>query len=242
MSTTQTKMKIKIKLDMDEGVESPFEGNDLWKFVTFRMDSIYDVKEEWTLETEGLTAADRDVKYWPVSCYRHSGAHWFLQQDNKSSCPWDTRRLAGYLILLQTEGKYSIPQENRLEAARAVIEEFDTWARGDCWWYELNYDQQLPVDPGSTLHGCPSCKCGPAPAEIEEKEYDSCGGFIGENPAIDSACESFSALHLSGNVKPDTHQIVLQVPKHAFGNTAYFTERLKKTGYAVELDEFRVNY
>jgi len=238
-----TKMKIKLKLDMDSEGISPFDENDLWKFVTFRMDSMYDVKaDEWTLESEGLTTADLDVKYWPVSCYRHSGAHWFLQQDNKNSCPWDTRRLAGYIILLQTEGKYEIPKENRLKAARGMIESFDAWARGDCWWYALTYDQKLPVDPHSTLHGCPSCKCGPALAEIEEQEYDSCGGFIGEEDTVESVCQSFAALHLSGNVKPETHEIVLSVPKYLFVSTSELTERLKNMGYDVQLDEYRTNY
>jgi len=226
-----TKKKIKLKLDMDSEGISPFDENDVWKFVTFRMDTMYDVDvDAWTIESEGLTAADFNVNYWPVSCYRHTGAHWFLQQDNKNSCPWDTRRLAGYIILLQTEGKYEIPKKNRLEAARGMIESFDAWARGDCWWYALTYDQKLPVDPHSTL------------AEIEEQEYDSCGVFIGEKDTVESVCQSFAALHLSGNVKPETHEIVLSVPKYLFVSTSELTEKLKSMGYDVQLDEYRTNY
>lgn len=232
---SQPKLKFAIRVEYDADTEYPFEYNEVWKFVTLRMNLTSDVPEGWTLADEEIAPEEHADRVFPVSCYRHSGSHWFLPQDNPNSCQWDTRRLAGYLILRDPD---QIPKENRLEAARATIKEYDQWANGDCWWFRAELETEQPAEPGATLHGCPSCQCGPALPRYEMEEVENCGGFIGEDYVVEELVATVQGMRDRGQLKPETHVVHFHYPKHSFYHCNTFAEAVRKLGLECELDGY----
>lgn len=229
------KLKVQIRVEYDQDVESPLNVDDVWKFVTLRMSQVTDVPSEWRLEDEEIPTEEFKDRVFMVSCYRHTGAHWFLFEDNPNSCHWDTRKTAGFLILKDPS---VVPLDRRKEAARAIIKEYDFWCNGDCWLYDIKIEEQLPVEPESKLHACPCCECGPALPQRELIDFDSCGGYIGEDSIFDALVSWINHLVKTNKIQPDTHEFCLQYPRHGFSHEDKFANAAKELGFDCKLEPY----
>lgn len=226
------KLQVCLELGLDEDAESPLSFDDTWKLVTFNMGLIYDVPSDWKLEDEELPGEFRGRRVWELGCVRHSGSHWFLTEDKPLTDPWDTRRRAGCLLLRRPE---NIPEEQHTEAARELIEEYNAWTGGDCWWASMKVQIQRPTDPKIQLHHpCPFCQCGAKHGEREFLDEERCHGFIGEQRVMQYLTDLVRVTPTQQEIHPDRHRIVLSIrSKYFFSDIALRTD-LEALGYEVE--------
>jgi|TARA_R110000824_G_scaffold115066_3_gene265984 hypothetical protein len=196
----EEKLKLVIRLEHDDDVESPVDGN------CFSMINGFNSREELVDKLAEFEKDDSRIEgenYWVLSCYRHHGESWSLRGEGHT-CKWDTTTVAG---LLYTETGGSLGKWiGWSAAARATIETFNQWCAGDCWWYQ--------VDKYEDVHEagcCPNCKTpGVSWNTNTSRQLDSCGGFIGLGHAMDELISSIAhQMELDPNLV-DTHEVVFQ--------------------------------
>jgi hypothetical protein len=232
--TTPAKLRFNIRVQQDSDAPYPFEDDDVWKLVTLRMGLISDVPPDWTPADEGIPSEQVSSRVFPVSCYRHGGSYWFLADEPKPGLDhWDTRRVAGFLILTDPE---AIPEFRRRRDAAATLEVYNQWGEGDCWGYQTQLEVELPPAPNATLHACPDCKCGPALPRREFEDYDSCWGFIGEASVLEELFGLVKALHSADKLDPARHVVCFSAPDGIFSRGVNFAEQIRELGFECELD------
>lgn len=196
MTTTTIKLQLKINIYQDSDTESPFAGVDDFQFTTFDMGSQYD----GPIPDESEVKDSETHPSWWVSCYRHGGSHWFLMGGDGPNCRWDTRQRAG---LLRFTGK----RKNYVDlnaVAKSLISEFNDWANGSCYWYQLAQEQE-------TRGACPTCHTGtdvPQRNFIALEDYGY-GGIIGDECLVRSILGDIIELQARKDIAPDRYEIAL---------------------------------
>lgn len=225
---TPQKQKIFVEVYHDDYAESPVD-RDVFSLVTFNMRSIYD----GVFPEDKLKPEDIGKLWWPLSCYQHGSSHYSLAGTELARCRWDTTPNAGVLYI--TSGDPSDVGPTTTEAARAFIEEFNDWANGDCWGYNIEY-QRVETMTGQ----CPCCKTLDATWKNSLlSEWASCGGFIGRKYFVSSVIEEFRTLLTSINraadadaemVTSDNYEVVLKDGNYDFSEIA---EAITDLGFKV---------
>lgn len=93
----------------------------------------------------------------PVQLYEHSGRVWSVATKDPQ-CQFDTTPLAGYWVcdwackenyddILTEKGEVEA-RKWLLEAARIILEEYTSWAEGDCWGVVIDVTAFDGDDPG----------------------------------------------------------------------------------------------
>ena len=168
-----------IRLFYDENCESPLCGqnNTLVSFCSkhtaYKHPSEigFDSDQNPTKEMQSLL--DNNLAF-KLSFHSHGSSYWFLQGhgNSGSNCPFDTVSFAGVLIL--NEPDYStLSLEQRFEAAKSILEEYNQWSNGGCYAYEI-YDVKT----------CEHCSCD------EKTQIDSCYGFFSSESMFETISEN----------------------------------------------------
>lgn len=231
IALTKQKLRIVVRVEHDQDTESPLE-NDC-----FKMLSAFQGGEKF-LNTFGEFMKDADrmsgEDFWALSCYRHSGESWSLLGEGHQ-CQWDTTREAGVLYLENPKErdqwkdvKVDGEQFTSTDAARSVIETYNRWLSGDCWWYRVEVEEETNVE------GCCS-KCGTPDVNWYErslKEYDSCGGFIGLEHCLDEL--EAGLRHQFNDLLDERYEVVIQCDDAARCYEGDIAERIKKAGFTLQ--------
>ena len=230
MSTiTKKRMKFYVDIEHDCDVECPSE------YSVFEFISRFDVGDQATLNkcsellddpqhTEGQT-------WWPLSCYRHGGEHWF-RSDNRPAYAdrWDTTKMAGVVHLVATDG--SDVQDDRDAAVDGFLETYNLWCSGDTWWYDIRYDS-----PNTKQGTCPCCHTENTTREEDHiEEYDSCGGFIGGEHVMEEVIRVFEGYRKDNPDFNDLYEIELKGDDA--GKTLHdeLTDSLRELGFRMSDD------
>ncbi|GAA4652516.1 hypothetical protein GCM10023116_48000 [Kistimonas scapharcae] len=153
--------QLRIVFERDDDCADPLEDHDDLTLVSFHPH--YGNRHGFNDADElKRYARESNCRLFPVYCYDHSGLAFSLEP---FSCGWDSG-LYGYLVATRSivdefKGNKKTPLKKYV---RAVLEEYDTWQRGDCWCYRI-------LD----RHG---------------NELDSCRGYIGEDWCKDAAIDA----------------------------------------------------
>jgi hypothetical protein len=184
IALTKQKLRIVVRVEHDQDTESPLE-NDCFKMISAFQggERFLNTFDEFMRDANRMPGED----FWALSCYRHSGEAWSLLGEGHQ-CQWDTTREAGVLYLENPKErdqwkdvKVDGEQFTSTDAARAVLETYNRWLSGDCWWYRIEVEEETNAE------GCCS-KCGTPDVNWYERsleEADSCGGFIGLEHCLD---------------------------------------------------------
>jgi hypothetical protein len=155
-----------VRVEHDPDVDDPYD-DETWEFISFdrRMKQF---KDPDTLGVQPMrngdgVITDKALKrkyeagslFW-LDCYRHSGEAWSLHGGGMQ-CQWDTAPNAGLLIMKATRSNWwrKLTYEQRCHQASKMLEVFNDWNNGNCYWYQT----LLSDDTGE----------------------DSCGGWIGDD-------------------------------------------------------------
>jgi hypothetical protein len=196
MTTTAIKLQLRINIYQDTDTESPLENADDFQFTTFGMNSRYD----GPMPDESEVEDSETHPSWWVSCYRHGGEHWFLRGGDGPNCQWDTRQRAGLLRFTGKREDYG----DLNKVAKSIISEFNDWANGRCYWYQLAQEQE-------TRGACPTCHTGtdvPQRNFISPEDYGS-GDIIGDEWLVKSILDDIIGLQTKTGVTPDRYAIQL---------------------------------
>lgn len=183
-TATEQKLKIVVRVEHDQDMESPLE-HDCFTLIS----GFNNVGKFQNTFNEFMDDDDRipEEDFWMLSCYRHGFESWSLLGEGHQ-CQWDTTPYAGVLYLENPKErdqwknvKVDGEQFTSTDAARSVIETYNRWLSGDCWWYRIEVEEETNAE------GCCS-KCGTPDVNRYERsleEQDSCGGFIGLEHCLD---------------------------------------------------------
>ena len=224
---TKEKLKIYISLEHDPHTESPFE-HDVFKFFDrfsqgsgALVEALEDVRENKN-HVEGKT-------YWGLSCYRHSGSHWFLKDERPVGADsWDTTVMAGLLVIESADPSEVGPDPTK--SARAMVDEYNKWCNGDTWWYSISYEVE------KTIEG--TCPCCETPNvnwyEKSTKDHDSCGGYIGVEYIIEEIVGSLN--HIAKEIPEATsiYEVELQGDEPGKCNHDELADKIHELGFKVE--------
>jgi hypothetical protein len=160
------KTYVELTIAYDEDCENPMEYTG-WTLVDFRrgygddprtIDDFFERDGEGGVRPHiGFRSKIKAGTAFVLDRYTHSGDHWYLHTGRDFAFDpggWDTSHYAGVLI---HDGK---PQDagkdyaEREERAEGVIDTFNRWLSGDCYWYSVEGLDDFDFD-------------------------DSCGDFIG---------------------------------------------------------------
>ena len=227
-TTTQEKLKIVIRVESDQDTESPFADDYFTLISGFNdADKFQNTFDEFMEDDDRVTGED----FWMLSCYRHGGESWSLMNEGHS-CQWDTTAYAGLLYLgnpkdrdqwKNVDVKVGGKQWTSTEAARSVLETYNRWLSGDCWWYRIEVEEVTNVE------GCCS-KCGTPDVNWHEKsmeEHESCGGYIGLEHALD---EIQTSLFHGFKAESDKYEVVIKCDSAAGCYLGDIEDRVKKVG------------
>lgn len=225
-TATKQKLKIVVRVEHDQDTESPLE-HDCFSLQSGFENShkMAELCAEFMEDDNRLAGKD----FWMLSCYRHGGESWSLLNEGYQ-CQWDTTRYAGVLYLKNPKDrdqwkdhKVDGKQWTSTDAARSIIETYNQWASGDCWWYRIEVEEETNVE------GCCS-KCGTPDVNWYERsmnEWDSCGGFIGLEHCLDDLEDALRHQFSDGS---DQHEVVIQCDSPAHCYESDIAERIKKVG------------
>ena len=222
MTATATKLRLKINIYQDSDTESPLDHMDDFQFTTFGMDTRYD----GPMPDESEVEDSETHPSWWVSCYRHSGSHWFLMGGDGPNCQWDTRRRAGLLQFIGKRKDYG----DLNGVAKSIISEFNDWANGDCYWYKMEQEVE-------TRGTCPTCHTG---HDVVQRNFNELadyngGGIIGEEYLVTSILDGIIGLRTRTGVTPD--QYVIQLGGESCLN--YLRDDIKEKVQALGYDVVR---
>lgn len=225
-TTTQEKLKIVVRVEHDQDTESPLEHDCFTLLSGFNGSAILSTLNEFMKDDARIPGED----FWMLSCYRHGGESWSLLNEGYQ-CRWDTTKYAGVLYLENPKDrdqwknhKVDGKQYTSTDAARAVLETYNRWLSGDCWWYRVEVEEETNVE------GCCS-KCGTPDVNWYERsmeEHDSCGGFIGLEHCLD---ELEAELRRQSNALLDErYEVVIQCDDAARCYEGDIAKKIKKAG------------
>ncbi len=226
-TTTQEKLKIVVRVEHDQYTESPLE-HDGFTFISGfnNSEKFQDTFNEFMDDDDRIPEED----FWMLSCYRHGGESWSLLNEGYP-CQWDTTKYAGVLYLENPKErdqwknvKVDGEQFTSTDAARSVIETYNRWLSGDCWWYRIEVEEETNDE------GCCS-KCGTPDVNWYErslKEYDSCGGFIGLEHCLDEL--EAGLRHQFNALLDERYEVVIQCDDAARCYEGDIAERIKRVG------------
>ena len=253
-TTTQEKLKIIVRVEHDQDTESPLEddcfsmisgfnnsekfqdtlnefmedddripGEDFWMLSCYRHGG-----ESWSVLHEGYSCQ------WDTT--KHAGV--LYMENPKDRDQWkqyrqvsavdrnggfeDMRRVE---LLCDLNAEKDGKEWTSTDAARSVIETYNRWLSGDCWWYRIEVEEE------TTAEGCCS-KCGTPDVNWYERsleEQDSCGGFIGLEHVLDEVQSSLSHL-FDEKEDADKFDVVLECDDAARCYEGDIEERIKKAG------------
>lgn len=160
---TDKKLLIILNLqDDDADIDNPFDCDE-FSMVTFNMNNRFDGA------MPPLDPAKLGKTWWPLSCYRHSGEHWYLAGTGGYECQWDTRKNAGVLFI--KSGDESDVDGDPTEYAARFMEIYNKWLSGDCWRYDISMERMEEVGGP-----CPTCHSDHSyVVSVMEQIYDSSG-------------------------------------------------------------------
>jgi hypothetical protein len=181
MQKTEIRNNVYIKIEHDTDTESPLE-YDCFEFVNGWTD-----RDRYAELREELNTADYGKTWWYLDCYRHGNEVWSLTGEGYQ-CVFDTSRKCGILHLPSRDP--SEVGKDPKKAAEDIIETYNKWVSGDTWWYRIEYAEY--VHEGGT---CPCCDTENVVWRTDRLvEYDSCGGFIGQDHAQQEILSSLETL------------------------------------------------
>lgn len=145
--------------------------------------------------------------FW-LSHYEHGQRHWSIQGTvNYPDMQWDGVRTAGYLEVIVSDDEREwwndYPDEDKLKAAKSMMEEYTNWLNGEVYGYVFENVREEHCDKGftHTYEG--------------EDVSDSCWGFIGWEWLQDAVTDITTAY----GATPENTTIV----DKAYGKTDYGT-------------------
>lgn len=227
--TTATKpnLKIHVNFQYDQDTESPFEMDC---FELLAVDACGGHQLSRLLDT--LKKEDEGKTWWVVSCYRHGGEHWFLKdQAPVGADQWDTQQFAGVLHL--PSGDPSDVGPTPQKAAESILETYNRYCSGDCWYYRITYEEEV-VNEGN----CPCCDHEGSWITKEDRDFDAPhGGIIGLEFALEelkSDLESFIKQHPGST---DEFEASLGGDSQAMAYSGDIQDKIRETGFRFSGDD-----
>ena len=151
--------KYTVRIDHCDAVENPCEHDGSWKFYSFSRNH-YNYKNPAEIFHDSgkprLKYANklRHGLAFVLSYYQHGGCLWSIRGSGPQ-CRWDTVQRAGIAVWEEpVENMGAKSPEDREKDCRNCLKEYNSWANGECYWFEI--------------------------IDSEGNQLDSCGGFIGE--------------------------------------------------------------
>lgn len=233
--TTATKqnLKIVVRVEHDQDTESPLE-NDC-----FSLQSVFENPNKMQELFADFVNNDKRIPgedFWLLSCYRHGGESWSLLNEGYQ-CQWDTIKYAGVLYLENPKDrdqwknrKVDGKQWTSTDAARSVIETYNRWLSGDCWWYRVEVEEETNVK------GCCS-QCGTPDVNWYERsmnEKDSCGGFIGLEFALNEIACCLDTFSVEEHFDPKKYEVVIACDDAARCYEGDIAEAIKSVGFTLQ--------
>ncbi len=235
MTTTQEKLKIVVRVEHDQDTESPLEHDCFTLLSGFKnSEKFMNTFDEFMEDDDRIPGED----FWMLSCYRHGGESWSLLNEGYQ-CRWDTTKHAGVLYLDNPKErdqwknvKVDGEQWTSTDAARSVLNTYNRWLSGDCWWYRIEFEKETHV-----VGSCPRCNTHDVDwYDRHLEEVDSCGGFIGLEHALDEI-QSSLAYQFDGETVPrgdaDKFDVVIECDDAARCYEGDIAERVKKVGFTL---------
>ena len=229
LNTLKSKLRLYVSLEHDEDTLSPFE-NDVFSLVSIFKSGKEAVSEKLNWLKENSRKCNET--WWWVSCYRHGSEHWFLRHDTPAGVDfWDTTLNAGILYIESGDPNEVGPTP--FEAAKGILEEYNRWCSNDCWYY--NVKREVKVSHAGI---CPCCEAPYAKWHtIETEDYDSCGGFIGLEYALE---ELAGVLKNFKEEYPDDYnqyEVAISGDQSGRAYEGDVAEQVRKVGFKVTGDD-----
>lgn len=220
MIATETKLQFEIDIQHDSFSDCPLREEDDFQLTTFRMGTQFDGEYPADLDD-----AEANQTWWIVSCYRHSGSHWFISGQPGPVCQWDTTRVAGVLRFTGKRKYYP----DLLKTANAVIADFNAWANGECYGFKLRYQVE-------TLGPCPTCHCGTAVPDRSWHDLEDHGGYgyIGDDSLVSGVIETLTHLQTAmPELTPERYEIRLTGTKYLNYLRDEIRDKVQALGFTV---------
>ena len=150
---------LKIKIEYDTNTESPREWENDSKMILFHKRYNLGDKHNYSFESfnEWFEENKKELVYLPVYGYEHSE---LTISTSPFSCSYDSGQL-GYIYMTKDK---ATQYENPILALENEVKTYDSWIRGECFYYVI-FDE-------------------------EEEILDSVGGYIGLENCRESAIDS----------------------------------------------------
>lgn len=149
-------------------VESPLEGNDDIKLISFNSKhksfahpeslGLYTYRDgSYSFTSKGIGLRRKVETSWAfiLDCYQHGNTVWGLAGE-APQCRWDTAKAAGVLILDAKSFKRSYinkDYESRRQWARDILKEYNDWCNGEVYRFEVFDGEGGEVDSVSGYFG-----------------------------------------------------------------------------------------
>jgi len=227
-TATEKKLKIHVNFQYDQDTGSPFE-MDCFTMLTADSSG----GNQLSALIDSLPDDMKGKTWWIVSCYRHGGEHWFIQGEPPVGADqWDTTQFAGLLYLPSGDPSDVGPTPEK--AAESILETYNRYCSGDCWYYKITYEEEV-VNTGK----CPCCEViGSRWITREAKDHGAAhGGIIGLEFAMDSLCEDlayFEEMYRGSTAKYD---VVLEGDSQAMAYSGDIQDRIRKVGFRLFGDD-----
>lgn len=227
-TATKRKLKLYVSLEHDDDTESPFD-HDVFSLVSVFSDGRGAVVEK--LEEFREKGYGEGRTWWWVSCYRHGGEHWFVRGKRPAGADhWDTTDAAGILYLDEHDPSHVGPTPQ--EAAESILEEYNRWCSGDCWYFSIKWDIE------KQHHG--TCPCCEAPnsswVETYVDDYDSCGGIIGLEYTLDELLMILKSIKEENPETADRYEVVIRGDQAGRAYEGDVADKVREAGFRVTGD------
>ena len=202
MATPSIIKKLYVTLEHDHDTENPCNGDS--GVTLYRFDHPWQVEIHETGDISYQAAKNHDwvtfdidkngETWWWLSCYKHGGEAWSLMGEG-TSCQWDTTRKAGIIQMSDETAEYYkgsnlSRKQHPVDFMRLMLDDYNDWSSGNCWWYNVSFDQERNVEG--------TCPCCETPEvnwyEREKEEWEQTGGILGLDNAISFVEDTLDCL------------------------------------------------
>lgn len=188
--------KYKLTVEQDYLPFDPLDAEDMVQVYCWHHSYELGMKHDWEEPQDFVdyiheNIGSDNVCILPLILYDHSGLSISTTTDWPFNDRWDAMRVGWAFVTKQHMLSEGYSEDNwRKEGYKLikdVIKDYDTYLRGDIWWYSLQKQVTIEIK-------CPHCN------EIIETRtdfmgIDSCGGFLGscleENGILDDMQNSY---------------------------------------------------
>lgn len=193
------KYKLTVHQDYDD-MSDPLEYEDIVEVYCWHRNYRLGITHHWEDPEDFKDYIENEVGMdnvcmLPLTLYDHSGLSISTSTEWPYNCRWDSMRVGYAMIRKETALKdiWGATEENwrkkSIEYINHIIQRYDMWIRGDCWWYTL--EKQVTVDIR-----CPHCN-EVIKTETQWDELEVCGGFLGSDLEDNGIMESLSCYDLT---------------------------------------------